>query len=111
MTERELQAAVIEAFRVSGWLTAHFRPCRTAHGWRTAVEGDGAGFPDLLAVRGDRLVAVEFKVARRPLTAEQERWLRVLAGAGIETYCWREQDWLDGSIDGVLRRQTRARLR
>src|SRR5215813_9770420 len=35
-----------------------------ATGWRTAVSGDGAGFPDLLLVRAERLVVAELKVGR-----------------------------------------------
>jgi hypothetical protein len=30
---------VIELAKLRGWRTAHFRPARTAHGWRTAVLG------------------------------------------------------------------------
>jgi hypothetical protein len=49
VSERDFQAAVLEAARVFGWHVAHFRPARTAHGWRTPVAADGAGFPDIVA--------------------------------------------------------------
>lgn len=93
--------AVIEAARLLGWRVAHFRPCRTRHGWVTAVQADGAGFPDLLLVR-DRLVAAELKVQGRRLTDDQQRWLDALRVAGAEVHVWREQNWLDGTIDRAL---------
>jgi hypothetical protein len=50
-TEREFQRQVIDLARLLGWRCAHFRPGRTARGWRTPVQADGAGFPDLQPVR------------------------------------------------------------
>lgn len=48
ISEAELQSAVIELARTLGYRVAHFRAARTAQGWRTPVEADGAGFPDLV---------------------------------------------------------------
>jgi hypothetical protein len=52
-----------------GWRAAHFRPARTAKGWRTPVAADGAGFPDLVLVRRTRIVAAELKSGRVTRTA------------------------------------------
>jgi hypothetical protein len=52
ITEAEFLAQVLQLAKLCGWLTAHFRPAKTAHGWRTAVQGDGAGWPDLVLLRG-----------------------------------------------------------
>jgi hypothetical protein len=46
LSEAAFTDAVIELARLGGWRVAHFRPARTASGWRTPVQGDGAGFPD-----------------------------------------------------------------
>lgn len=91
--ERDFQGAVIEAARLSGWRVAHFRPARTRHGWRTPVAADGAGFPDLLLVRGAQLVAAELKSARGKVTPEQADWLDALDGAGVAVYVWKPADW------------------
>lgn len=100
-TERGFAEAVIEMARLLGWRVAHFRPARTLRGWRTAVEGDGVGFPDLVLVRPPRLIAAELKSARGRLTAEQGEWLRLLSAAGVETHIWRPADWDD--VEEALR--------
>ncbi|MCC7372598.1 MAG: hypothetical protein IT306_29560 [Chloroflexi bacterium] len=38
------------------------------------------GFPDLIAIRGGRLLAIELKVGRRRVTDDQARWLRLFDG-------------------------------
>jgi hypothetical protein len=94
--------AVIEAARILGWKVAHFRPARTRYGWATAVQGDGAGFPDLVLAR-DRIVYVELKTARGRLHETQKAWIEWLTAAGCEAHVWRPDDWTAGRIDGVLR--------
>lgn len=103
MTEAELQECTIELAHLFGWRVAHFRAARTAHGWRTPVAADGAGWPDLVLVR-ERLVVAELKSARGGLTAEQRLWLDDLSRAGIEAHIWRPADWTSGAIEAVLRR-------
>src|SRR5262245_43481649 len=104
MTEAELMNAIAEAARVLGWRVAHFRPGRTAHGWRTAVAFDGKGWPDLAMVR-ERLLLVEVKTGRGKLSPEQEMWVGRLRLAGCEVYTWREADWTSGAVDEVLKRR------
>jgi len=105
MSERDLLGCVIDTARVFGWRVAHFRPAQTKHGWRTAVGGDGAGFPDLVLVR-DRVLFVELKVGRNTLAAEQAEWARYLDAAGAEHYVWTEHDWFSGVIESRLRRRS-----
>jgi hypothetical protein len=105
MTEQELLDATMELAKILKWRTAHFRPARTAHGWATAVSGDGKGFPDLILVR-DRLVAIEFKAAKGKLTPEQVAWRDAFTVAGIEWHEFRPVHWLDGTITDVLRRRS-----
>jgi hypothetical protein len=102
MSEDDLLDAVLKAARLYGWLAAHFRPALTSRGWRTAVSGDGAGFPDLVLVRGDTVLAVELKSETGKLAPEQERWLRALANAGIPSEVWRPEDWKSGKIERML---------
>lgn len=101
MTEAELQAAVVQMARTFGWRVAHFRPARTAKGWRTAVGYDGAGFPDLVLAR-DRVVFAELKGDGGRLRPEQNEWGAVLERAGAEWYVWTPADWMAGDVDRVL---------
>jgi hypothetical protein len=79
---------VIDYAHYRHWTVAHFRPARTGDGWATAVQADGAGFPDLVLVR-DRVVFAELKAGRRPiLSPAQDRWLDALTTADAETYVW-----------------------
>src|SRR5665213_1836630 len=61
MTEAQWQRRVLDLAQLCGWRVAHFRPARTATGWRTAVEADGVGYPDLTMVRDGRLLFAELK--------------------------------------------------
>jgi hypothetical protein len=115
VTEDEFQSAVIELAQRLGWLVAHFRPARTEHGWRTAVSGDGLGFPDLVLVRNTRLLFVELKSERGRVRPEPALWLAALevvaaaargavaavdpgvapnvAGLAVAVHVWRPSDW------------------
>lgn len=99
--EKEFTAQVIDLARMFGWLSAHFRPAKTATGWRTPVQGDGAGWPDLFLVRGCQALAAELKVGRNKPSAEQDQWLDALRAAGIPAFVWRPSD-LDRIVE-VLR--------
>ncbi len=92
-SEAEFTKAVIELARENGWLAAHFRPARTAAGWRTAVQGDGAGFVDLVLLKSSRMITPELKVGRNKPTPAQERWLTALRAAGIAAPVWYPHDW------------------
>lgn len=100
-TEAGFTAAVIQFAQLCGWRAAHFRPARTAKGWRTAVAGDGAGFPDLVLIRGNVLVVAELKCGTNRPTPEQSAWLAAFRSAGIRAYVWYPTDW--PTIEDVLR--------
>ena len=92
MTEREFQRAVTDALTLFRWRWCHFRPARTQRGWKTALSGT-QGFPDIVAVRSDRVIFVELKAEKGRLSDEQGRWLAALGAAGAEVACWRPSDW------------------
>ena len=97
---------VLTTAQMYGWKRAHFRPAKTAKGWRTPVQGDGAGFPDLVFVRGTRLIVAELKAGRTPSEnkprADQQAWLDAFAGVpGIEVYVWTTRT-PEAEIDGAL---------
>lgn len=99
MSEETLLKMILKAARFYGWRTAHFRPGLTQRGtWRTAVQGDGKGFPDCVLVRAGRLIFAELKSANGKLTNEQKQWLDDLSvvykyGFGVEVYIWRPSDY------------------
>lgn len=84
MTEAELQDGIATAAQYAGWKVMHVRPARTESGWRTAVQYDGKGWPDLFLAHPDRgVMAIECKSRRGRLTLEQSDWLDTLAAAGV----------------------------
>ena len=102
ISEREFLDSVIDLAHVFGYLVAHFRPAMTKHGWRTAVAGDGAGYPDLCLVKSERLIYAELKSNKGKVTEQQQRWLGVLKATGkCDVYVWRPCDFQ--SIVEVLR--------
>lgn len=119
MTEAQFQQQVIDLARLYGWLVAHFRPARVGDSWRTPVQADGAGFPDLVLVRGDRLIFAELKGERGALSTSQHVWidrLREVAAAveahtgplrhTIEVHVWRPSDF--DLVEDRLRPAARA---
>jgi hypothetical protein len=92
VSEKDFQKTVTDALTLFGWRWCHFRPARTQRGWRTALSGS-PGYPDISAVRGDRIIFVELKAANGKLRDEQQAWLSALGAAGAEVHCWRPSDW------------------
>jgi VRR-NUC domain len=108
MSEAALQAAVIDLAHVMGWRVAHFRPAFERGRYRTPVDADGAGFPDLLMVRDGRIIVAELKSATGRLSAAQTEWLDAFARCHrvvVATQVWTPKEWLDGTILRALRRE------
>ncbi len=103
--ERELQKGVIDVARILGYRVSAFRPAQTSKGWRTAVQGDGVGWPDLCIVGQGRILFRELKVGRNTLSAEQVEWIRALEEAGSDVGVWTDVDWHSGLIEAELRRE------
>jgi hypothetical protein len=95
---------LLQVAGVLGWKAVHFRPARMHDGsWRTPVEGDGVGWPDVVMVHPGRgeLVVAELKVGGNTTTAEQDEWLAAFRAAGVWAFVWRPGDWPE--IERVLK--------
>lgn len=113
MTERQLQDAIVELARLLGWLVYHTHDSRHS----------AAGFPDLVLVRGVRIVFAELKSANGELAPAQIAWLEAFERVGdfidlghfskvdfptcgapsVESLVWRPDDWTAGRVEEVLR--------
>jgi VRR-NUC domain len=95
LSEKELQAAVVELARRLGYLVYHPYDSRRS----------APGYPDLTCVhpRSGALLWAELKSTTGRLTPDQEAWLRALALRSA-VFVWRPADWRDGSIARALQR-------
>jgi hypothetical protein len=93
VSEGAFQAKVIELATRLGWRLYHTYDSRRSQ----------PGFPDLIGVRGDRMVAIECKREGQKPTAEQWEWLRALAEVRWVTSVVARPngDWSD--IEALLR--------
>lgn len=92
VTERDFQGEVLRAAGLPCWRTYHTLDSR----------GSAAGFPDIVALRGTRLVMAELKRERGRVTDAQQAWLDDLARVEtLETFLWRPSDW--PAVEDVLR--------
>lgn len=99
ITEAEFQRQVVDLAVLYGWSWGHFRPAKTARGWRVPVSGPlGPGWPDLVLVRDDRLIFAELKRDARSKPSPDQGFVLQLLGAAAETYLWRPDD-----IDDIAR--------
>ncbi len=100
--EESFQTAVIDFAKLHGWRVAHFRPARTASGWRTPVAADGKGFPDLVLLhsQSSRIVVAELKSEKGKLSNEQSDWLDDFEACNVPAYVWKPTDWVE--IEQVL---------
>lgn len=75
--EHDLQDAAVDLLHRHHYLVFHQRPSREADGgWRSAVEYDGKGFFDLVAIRpGCPALFIEVKADRGRVSADQRDWL------------------------------------
>jgi hypothetical protein len=99
--EIELLDAVLEICAYLNLPAAHFRPARTKHGWRTAVQAEGVGWPDL-TIAGTRVIFRELKTETGRLSSAQSGWLAALTEAGQDAGVWRPQDLASGRIVAEL---------
>lgn len=104
-TEAECQRTIIEAARLGGWLVHHSRPAQMQSGrWATPIQGD-VGFPDLVLVRGSRMIAVELKRKPNNPTPAQWKWINGLLDAGIDVRLL----WVPENMDTFIAELTTPR--
>lgn len=109
LSENAFLTQVTELAELMGWRWAHFRPARTAHGWRTPASGPlGKGWPDLVLVRDrdGRMIFAELKAEAGRIADEQSAVLDYLRRVSrlhgwLGVYVWRPSDF--DSIVDVLR--------
>ena len=95
--EKAWQAQVEEWLKRGGWLYIHQFDSRRSN----------PGFPDVLAIRGRRLLAIELKAKRKKPGFWQDVWLTAFRELGcehVEVYVWRPFDELEVRrvlLDGV----------
>lgn len=77
-SEREWQTILQEGLKREGWAWQHIYKMKTARGnWRTSTTA--VGWPDLVAMRGPYVLALEVKADRGVLGADQLTWLKRFA--------------------------------
>lgn len=85
-SEKQFQAAVVAEAERLGWAAYHTYDSRRS----------AAGFPDLVLIRGGRLIAAELKVKRNKTTAAQEAWLALFAAVpGCRACRWLPEMWAE----------------
>jgi hypothetical protein len=90
-TEKRFQAQVVRYAELMGW-----------HWWHTLrSEGSPKGWPDLVLIRRPRIVFVELKGQRTPVTADQQACIDALLACGQEAHIWRPSQWRE--IESLLR--------
>ena len=108
ITEAELQENVVELAQWLGYQWIHIRPAqRRDDTWYVPYQGD-TGFPDLMLVHKQthRMILAELKSEDGRTTREQWEWIDA---AGDWGFVWRPSDWLDGTIEGLLKKGASGR--
>jgi len=84
MTEKEFLQQVRDLAKLCGWLVYHTYDSRRSP----------EGFPDLVLVRGDKVIFAELKSERGRVRPEQRMWLDALEKVRkVEVCLWRPNDW------------------
>lgn len=85
LTEKQFMGQVIALANMSGWLVYHTHNSRRSE----------PGFPDLILMKGQRLLAIELKVGQNKPTADQRKWLLAFHKTGALATVWTPADWSD----------------
>lgn len=89
ITESHFQKWVQQVMTQKGWRWYHAADNIPRGGWKANIK---PGFPDLIAVRGVRLLVAELKTETGKTTEHQDAWLEELNGTPAEVYVWRPRD-------------------
>jgi hypothetical protein len=83
LSEKEFQSAVVKEAKRLGWRVYHTHDSRKSE----------AGFPDLVLLRGPRIMVAELKVGSNKPSADQLNWIEYFGDAGVENHVWYPTDW------------------
>ena len=83
MSEKQWQESIVAEARTFGYEEIY-------HTWD--ARRSPAGFPDLILLKGKRMIVVEVKKVGGQLSAEQYFWLLAFIRAGAEVYLWDPRD-------------------
>ena len=96
ITEKQFASQIEGLFKLFGWKYYH-----TWNSWHSVK-----GFPDYVAIRGDRLLFIELKSEKGKLTEAQKEWYISLSEVDdIEVYDWKPHQW--ELIVGCLQKEIR----
>ena len=96
MAEKELQKNIRDLAKVMGWDFVYSIP--------DSRMATARGMPDLLMLKEKRLLFAELKTQSGKLRLEQRQILYLLEIIeGVEVHVWRPSDWLDGTIERILK--------
>lgn len=86
MRERDFQAMVEQAAGYLGWMTYHVWDSRRSN----------PGWPDLVLLKGNRMLIWELKTERGRVRPEQDVWIAALNQVpGVEARIVRPSEWDD----------------
>jgi hypothetical protein len=91
LTEAQFQGQLTEVAAYHGWHWLHIEKALNERGyWRTPIRGPlGKGWPDLVLIKGSRVLFVELKANGKQPTADQRQVLEILSHIpGAEVYVW-----------------------
>ena len=92
LTEKAFQEKVVALAKACGWLVYHTFDARRSE----------PGFPDLILIRGEYMLAVELKTAAGKVTEAQQKWITAFARVGdVDARVWRPNDWPE--IESMVR--------
>lgn len=91
-SERQFQSFVIARALNNGWTYYHAPDNKPDKNGRIQ-SGIVKGFPDLVLLKGSKLVFAELKTETGRVSPEQKEWLAKLSATGCETYIWRPSQW------------------
>lgn len=91
ITERQFQSWMEKQLTHAGWLWYHAPDNVPRRGF---IQNIKAGFPDLVAVKGHRVLWIELKRQgpQGVVSPAQLEWHEALRAAGQEVYVWRPED-------------------
>jgi Holliday junction resolvase len=82
MTEREFQREILKLAKLLGWRYYHTYDSRRSN----------KGFPDLVLVKGERVIFAELKSEKGKVKPEQVEWLEAIDNTPAEAYLWRPSE-------------------